>query len=130
MGNCYSEKHPPQEEEEMIKTSRMGEQVQGIILDITVKNNPSHVLSPTWDMVMSYKRGKITWEKYREEYYSLLRKRWKTRKDEFLQIIKTAEQQDVYLACFCKNEDFCHRSLAREILLKIAEHLALQGKNT
>jgi len=101
----------------MFKTGRIGID-KGI--DITVKGNPNHVLAPTWDMVMAFKKGKITWEQYRERYLQLLSERYKTRRKEFIDLIEQARKEDVVLLCYCKDERFCHRTLAKEFLESLA----------
>jgi uncharacterized protein YeaO (DUF488 family) len=97
----------------MIRTGRIGID-KGI--DITVKGNPNHVLAPTWDMVMAFKKGKITWDYYRRKYLNLLIERYKTRKKEFIDLIEQAKVKDIVLLCYCKDERFCHRTLAKEFL--------------
>jgi len=87
-----------------------------IVMDITVKNNPTHVLAPTWGIVMEFKRGKITWDEYKKRYIALLIERYKMRKDEFINIIKLSRQYNVVLTCFCRDPNQCHRSLAKEFL--------------
>lgn len=99
----------------MIKLGRIGE----FGLDITVKGNKSHVLAPTWCIVNNYKDGRIGWDEYEKAYIKLLNLRYKTRKKEFDDLIKIAKQGELVLLCFCKNEEFCHRRLAKEYLEKL-----------
>jgi len=99
----------------------MGESVQGERLDITVKNNRNHVLAPTWDLVMSMKNQKISWTQYEEGYMRLLNERLKTRRPEFVQLIEKSNKQDIVLVCFCTDERYCHRRLAKEFLDRLAE---------
>lgn len=103
----------------MIKTARISETVDGIRLDITIKNAKNHVLSPTWDIVMGLKDGKITWAQYEEKYLALLKKRLKTRSSEFMAVLNMAVDENVYLICFCTDERYCHRRLAKEFLMKL-----------
>ena len=100
----------------MIKTARMGETTNGVMLDITVKNSKNHVLAPTWNMVIGFMKGKISWMEYEKMYVELLNERLKTREQEFRAIIEAARTNDIYLVCFCKDERFCHRRLAKEFL--------------
>ena len=84
-------------------------------LDITVKGNPNHILAPTWVMVRRYMAKEITDAEYTKEYYALLKSRWSGRKQEFYDITKN----DVVLVCYCKAGAFCHRTLAKDILVNL-----------
>ncbi len=108
----------------MIKTARISEKVEGIRLDITIKNSPKHVLAPTWDLVMGLKNSKITWEQYESGYLKLLNERLKTRRAEFVSIIEMSRDKDVYLICFCPDERICHRRLAKEFFVGLVFDLA------
>jgi uncharacterized protein YeaO (DUF488 family) len=100
----------------MIYTARIGERVQGKVIDITVRNNKDNVFAPTWGLVMDLKNKTITWEQYESKYKELIRFRMQTRTEEFKEIAETAKNEDVYLVCFCRDERFCHRRLAKEII--------------
>jgi uncharacterized protein YeaO (DUF488 family) len=105
----------------MIKLARIGEVKGQKVIDITVKNNKNHVLAPTWDMVMELKNGKISWEEYKAKYIGLLEKRFRTRKKEFESLIQMEQAKEIYwFVCFCKDENFCHRKLAKEFIEKLA----------
>ncbi len=108
----------------MIKTARISEKVDGIRLDITVKNAKNHALAPTWDLVMGLKDKKISWAQYEEGYLKLLGERLKTRRAEFISIVEMARDKDIYLICFCMDERYCHRRLAKDFLLGLAFELA------
>jgi len=89
-------------------------------LDITVKTG-FNLLSPTWDMVMGYKSGKITQDKYTELYYNKMRSSYINRRKYWDWLLK---RNEVVLVCFCKADDFCHRLLLADILVKLgAEYL-------
>lgn len=98
-----------------IRTGRIGEKGT----DITVKGNKNHVLAPTWDLVMGLKNGKITWIQYEELYLKLLNERMITRFNEFKKLLQEARESDLVLLCYCKDERFCHRRLAKEFLEKL-----------
>jgi uncharacterized protein YeaO (DUF488 family) len=105
----------------MIKLARIGEVRGQNVIDITVKNNRNHVLAPTWELVMSFKNKKISWEEYKKEYTALLNQRFKTRMKEFEVLIQMARSTETYwFVCFCKDENFCHRKLAKEFIEKLA----------
>lgn len=104
----------------MIKTARINNRVEGERIDITVKNNKNHVLAPTWELVMGMKNGKISWPQYEEGYTRLLNERLRTRRPEFVQLIERSKKQDIVLVCFCTDERYCHRRLAKEFLDRLA----------
>jgi len=90
-------------------------------LDITVKSaGPvGKILAPTWEMVMKSKSGEITWEQYTDQYLALLRQRYAQNKQPFLDILK---RNRTILTCYCTDHQHCHRTLAQEVLQKIAAH--------
>lgn len=92
-------------------------------LDVTIKNNPGHVLAPdSWDVVMGVKSGKISSEEYKEWYKSLLKERWSSRKREFIDLINRGKSKTIILKCFCpKSDKFCHAYIASDFLNKILE---------
>jgi hypothetical protein len=94
-------------------------------IDITIKNNPGHVLSPDdWDMVMGVKLKKITPDEYKAWYINLLTSRWKLRKNEFINLAKLGINQDIILKCFChKNESYCHAFIAAKFMNNLANKL-------
>jgi len=104
----------------VIKTANIREKINdGLVIDITVKNNKNHVLAPTWDIVLGLKNGRIGWNEYKRRYINLLYDRLEKRYDEFLNILKIAEKKDIVLVCFCADERYCHRILAKEFLEKL-----------
>jgi len=107
----------------MIKAARISEKVNGIRIDITIKNNTNHVFAPTWNMVLDYKNAKITWAQYDEMYFKLMAERAKTRSAEIDAIARMAIEQDVYFICFCTDDRVCHRRLACEIIEKRIKEL-------
>ena len=102
----------------IIHTARIGYKPKGnkVILDITIKNNPLCVLSPTWKMVKDFKNHKISWYDYKKKYYKLMTERYKTREKEFRNILNIPENHILVLVCFCRDKNKCHRTLAKKIL--------------
>lgn len=94
-------------------------------IDITIKNNPEHVLAPDdWDMVMGVKFDKVTPKEYKKWYNDLIRKRWKNRKAEIIALAKEGMRKDIKLKCFCPNTcDYCHANLAADFLNKLGSKL-------
>lgn len=103
----------------MIKLGRVGYKAQPgeTVVDISVKNNPKHVLAPTWDMVLGFQRGTITWDQYVEKYMDLLRSRWANgRAEDIRELARESKYRTLVLLCFCADETRCHRSLAKAAL--------------
>lgn len=94
-------------------------------IDITIKNNPDHFLSPDdWEMVMSARFGKISQEEYKTYYLNLLSERWKTRKQEFLDLAKKGLKEDIVLKCFCPHtEKICHAFIAADFMNAIVKQM-------
>ena len=94
-------------------------------IDITIKNNPNHVLAPdSWDKVLGVKFKKITHDEYKEYYLGLLKLRWGTRKEEFIDLARRGAKEDVKLRCFCPQKDkFCHCYIAAAFMNKLIEKL-------
>jgi hypothetical protein len=95
-------------------------------IDITVKsaNTPEgRVLAPTWKMVMKHKDGKLTDGEYTEQYLDLLRHRYRTDPQTFFDLLT---RESVVLKCYCAAGTSCHRYLAVDVLVKIAEHKGIE----
>lgn len=87
-------------------------------VDITIKNNPDHVLSPNdWDMVMKARLGKISTKEYKTWYLNLIRERWSTRQEEFKDLAREGMDKDIKLLCYCpKTSPFCHAKMASDFM--------------
>ena len=96
-------------------------------IDITIKNNPGHILSPdSWDMVLDSKFNKISEEEYRNYYHNLLKARWETRKQEFLDLARDGIDKEIKLKCFCPiKEKGCHAHLAAKFMNTIVEKIKI-----
>lgn len=105
----------------IVHTGQIG-RIQQPYLDITIKSGKGlgRLLSPTWEMVMGIKQGRLSEEDYREQYLELLRSRYRQDSSGFVRIL-TGSGGTVTLACFCKPHTYCHRYLAVEVLEKIAQ---------
>jgi hypothetical protein len=99
-------------------------------IDITIKYNPGHVLSPDdWNMVLDVKFGKITPEAYKTYYLELLKKRWSIRKEEFMSLARQGAEQDIILRCYCpKTDTFCHAYLAAKFMNNLIEKMKQAGE--
>ncbi|MBJ7899636.1 MAG: DUF488 family protein [Cyanobacteria bacterium RI_101] len=76
-------------------------------------------LAPTQDILDAYKKKKMSWEEYSEQYLALLKER---------QIETQLTEENLENACFLCSEDqphFCHRRLAAEYLKNYFETLTI-----
>ena len=92
-------------------------------LDITVKGQDptGKIFAPTWKMVMGSKKGKISFDEYREMYRKRMRESYQQHKKIWQDILT---RKEVTLVCFCKSGTFCHRYLLAEYLSKLgAEYM-------
>ena len=87
-------------------------------VDITIRNNPDHFLAPNdWDMVTGVKFNKVPKQEYKTWYLNLLKERWEERKEEFVELAKTAVSKDIKLKCFCaKSSPICHAGIATDFM--------------
>lgn len=86
------------------------------VVDITVKNNPTHILAPTWAMVMGLKASLITWEEYVQQYVELVMTRVANGSRLLFELAEKSDNENVVLVCFCEDKKRCHRSLAENLL--------------
>lgn len=98
--------------------------MKDIGIDITIKNNPDHVLAPdSWDMVRKVKLGQIDPKEYIVWYNNLFKERWETRNKEIRDLIELGKKKDIKLKCYCSNKtNYCHANLAAKNLNKLIEY--------
>jgi len=101
-------------------------------VDITLKNNPGHVLSPDdWDKILDVKFDKMDVEEYKNWYTNLLRERWESRKAEIISLAKEGMIKDIKLKCFCSNStSYCHAHIAAKFLNNLINKLREQKNNS
>lgn len=116
----------------IIRTGRIGERGTDITI-MSAKGNARY-LSPSWEIVMAHKQGKMSDDEYTVAYTNMVRERYKTYKQPFLDLLKTDE---LILLCYCstyyvdpknRTKKFCHRNIAAEIMLKIAQHHHIEAE--
>ncbi len=89
-----------------------------VVLNTTIKSGQGlgKLLAPTWDMVMSSKRGKITWDEYTRRYKILVLLRYSATPDLFRQLFAP---KHLVICCYCADSAHssrhCHRYLVRDI---------------
>lgn len=94
-------------------------------LDITIKNNPDHVLAPDdWDKVMAVRLGRMKPDEYIDYYRGLLKKRWETRRGEFIELANEGMEKEVILKCFCPDSaSYCHAHAAAKFMNGLVDKL-------
>lgn len=99
-------------------------------IDITLKNNPGHVLAPDdWNKVLDVKFNKMDAEEYKNWYTNLLRDRWESRKSEIIELAKEGMDTEIKLKCFCaQNTPYCHAYIAVKFLNNLINKLREQKK--
>jgi hypothetical protein len=88
-------------------------------LDVTRKGADPYGLTfaPTWELLMDYKKGRISKDAYLQEYFKLMRKRYRENKPAFEQLLN---REKVVLVCFeTPEEGFCHRYMLAWILTQL-----------
>jgi uncharacterized protein YeaO (DUF488 family) len=83
------------------------------VLDITVKSGDK-VFAPSWEMVISMMRGKLSWNEYERLYHERMRRSWVVSKDRWKDVLSWDE---VVLVCYCRDDMFCHRRLLKKYLV-------------
>lgn len=80
-----------------------------LLLDTTVKSG-ERVFSPTWDIVLGVKSGKLTETQYTNVYRQLMQQSYQRSKERWLAVCATPK---VAIACYCPPGTFCHRHLLK-----------------
>ena len=100
------------------------------VLNTTIKSGVGlgAIFAPTWNMVMSSKQGKITWDEYTTQYTALMRQRYCDNQPAFIEAILSEE---LVLCCYCKDTSqttrHCHRYILADILAKVALHQGIEA---
>lgn len=97
--------------------NKMLNDFKGHIYDITAQKGTS-VLAPTWKLQMQFKRKQIDWKTFKEQYIALVQERLANPQlyEEFMKIVKESQNGNVMLLCYCRNENLCHRSIAKRLI--------------
>ena len=83
-------------------------------LDITAKSG-DRTFAPTRDMVKYFKAGRLSWEQYEAMYYNRMRKSYQENRARWDEVLAMDE---IVLVCYCNTDDYCHRRLLKEYLVK------------
>jgi hypothetical protein len=81
---------------------------------IVVTRSAGHVLSPSWKLLNDYKDGHIDWAQYTEKF------RREMDCDsciaEMKRIWDLSQRKDVFLVCYEKQGEDCHRYLLKDMI--------------
>lgn len=92
------------------------------IINTTVKSGVQ-IFAPTWDLVLSYKSGKMSESEYRTHYIDLMRESYYANRAEWLAYLR---KDRIALSCMCRAGNFCHRLILKEIFLGLGNNLGIE----
>lgn len=81
---------------------------------IVVTRSAGHVLSPSWGLLHDYKDGRINWAQYTERF--LREMNCDPCIEEMKKIWELAQKKDVFLVCYEKHGENCHRHILIDIM--------------
>lgn len=89
-------------------------------IDVTVKSG-NKAFSPSWEILSRYKNNPNKEERediYIPEFTAHMRESYKNNKEEWLNLLN---QDEVAIACYCKQGDFCHRLILVDFFEKVCK---------
>ena len=94
---------------------------------IHVTRSAGHILSPSIELLMSYKENRINWEQFEVRYRKEMNN--EVCKEMMRGIKRIALEKDVYLVCFCHNkQNKCHRFLLMDMIERMCEWCGFEKK--
>jgi len=89
---------------------------------MVVTRSAGHVLSPSWKLLNDYKDERIDWAQYTERFRremdcDICRKEMK-------RIWDLSQTMDVFLVCYEKSGENCHRHILMELMMSYSENTA------
>jgi uncharacterized protein YeaO (DUF488 family) len=96
-------------------------------VDVTVKSAKGNAksLAPTWNMVLEYKKGKMTKEQYTSLYKTIMKTSQNNNRQQWINTIKN--HQKIVFLCYCKTEEFCHRHLLAQEFINFAQQINIKA---
>lgn len=73
-------------------------------------------LAPSRDLLREFKHEGLQWEQYVPRYLSEMRSQ--EAQSEIKRLANLAEQRTITLMCVCEDENHCHRSLLRKLIIE------------
>jgi hypothetical protein len=81
---------------------------------IVVTRRAGHVLSPSWKLLNDYKDGRIDWAQYTERFRHEME--CDPCRKEMKRIWDLSQSKDVFLVCYEKQGEDCHRYLLKDMI--------------
>lgn len=78
-------------------------------------------LGPSIPLLRAYKDGEVGWDTYRVRYLAEMRR--EEARAEIHRLAKLARSEKITIMCVCKDEDRCHRSLLRDLIIDFDEEV-------
>jgi len=72
-------------------------------------------LAPSRDLLHAFKRGEIDWAAYKTLYLEEMQN--EEAKREIHRLAEVAREETITVMCVCKDEQICHRTLLRDLIL-------------
>lgn len=98
------------------------------LIDITAKSG-IQAFAPDFHAVMKYKRGDLYEDQYTKLYRRKMSASYRTNREEWQKLMAKGK---IALACYCKDDAFCHRHLLANYLMEGCTQLkipfALRGE--
>lgn len=93
-----------------------------LFVDTSLKSGEKE-FAPTPELLWPYKQGIVSKDEYEQVFLNLTRKRFQRNPDPWYWLI---HQQKICLACYCKEGEFCHRHLLKEMIRKLCKREGIQ----
>jgi uncharacterized protein YeaO (DUF488 family) len=77
-------------------------------------------LGPSRDLLHGFKRGEIGWDAYKQRYLQEMQEEGP--REEIRRLANLAQRETVTILCVCKDENKCHRTLLRDLILEEAHN--------
>ena len=72
-------------------------------------------LGPSRELLHAFKRGEIDWAAYKTLYLAEMQS--EEAKSEIHRLAEVAREETITVMCVCKDEQICHRTLLRDLIL-------------
>lgn len=108
-------------------TGRIGSYRGPDAYDITAKSGDK-TFAPTWQLVLAWKQGEITWDQYHKQYRALMIDSYRQNTKAWDEMLRKGT---LTLTCYCTTDEqrHCHRYLLAEFLTTLAEKAGITVVN-
>lgn len=84
-----------------------------------ITRTANHPLSPSWQLLEKIKEENLGWDDYTKIFLHEMKTKDITL--ELHRLKNIAREKDVYLVCYEKDANFCHRSLVKQMIDELDE---------